>query len=149
MQEKIEQDLKTALLAGDKAKAETLRGIKNALQYETVAQNAREQGLSEEQIQKVLSRESKKRAEAAELYEKGGSHDRAAAELAEKAVIDSYLPEQLSETEIAKAVDEEVSKLDNPQLSDIGKIISAVRSRLGASADGAVIARLVKEKLSS
>lgn len=149
MQEQIERDLKSALLAGDKVKAETLKGIKNALQYEAVAQNARDSGLPDEQIQKVLARESKKRAEAAELYKQGGSDERANAELSEKAIIDSYLPAQLTEAEISKAVDEEFSKINNPQQSDMGKIIGAVRGRLGAAADGATIAKLVKEKLDS
>ena len=58
------------------------------------------------------------------------------------------MPEQASEEEIAKVVSEEVAKFDSPTAADMGKIIGAVRSRLGANADGATIARLVKEKLS-
>lgn len=149
MQEKIQADLKQAMLSGDKARAETLRGLKSALQYEAVGASKKPDQLTEEEVQKVLAREAKKRAEAAELYNKAGEAGRADAELAEKAVIDTFLPEQLSEDEIAKAVDEELSKLDNPQPSDMGKVIGAVRGRLGAAADGATIARLVKEKLQS
>ncbi len=147
MQDKIESDLKTALLGGDKLKVETLRGIKSALQNETIAQNARDRGLSEEDIQKVLSREGKKRQEAADLYKQGGNQERAEVELSEKAIIDAYLPEQVDEAAIASAVGEEVAKLDSPQMSDMGKIIGAVRARLGAGADGAVIARLAKDAL--
>lgn len=148
MQEQIDQDLKQALLGGDKAKAETLRGLKSALLNEAIAQNARDSGLSDEQTQKVLARESKKRQEAADLYKQGGSAERAAAELAEKTTIDAYLPEQLSEAEIAKLVDEEINKAGSPGPQDMGRIIGAVRGRAGAAADGAAIARLVKEKLS-
>jgi uncharacterized protein YqeY len=148
MQEQIDQDLKQALLGGDKAKAETLRGLKSALLNEAIAQNARDSGLSDEQTQKVLARESKKRQEAADLYKQGGSAERAAAELAEKTIIDAYLPEQLSEAEIAKLVDEEINKAGSPGPQDMGRIIGAVRGRAGAAADGAAIARLVKEKLS-
>jgi uncharacterized protein YqeY len=148
MQEQIDRDLKVALLAGDKAKAETLRGLKSALLNEAIAQNARETGLSDEQIQKILAKESKKRQEAADLYKQGGAEDRASAELAEKAIIDAYLPEQMSETEIAKLVDEEVAKAGNPTMQDMGRIIGAVRARAGGQADGALIAKLVKDKLS-
>ncbi len=147
MQEQIDQDLKQALLSGDKAKTETLRGLKSALLNEAIAQNARDTGLSDEQIQKVLAKESKKRQEAADLYKQGGSEERAGAELAEKAIIDAYLPEQMSEEQIAKIVDEEVDKTDSPTMQDMGRIIGAVRSRAGGPADGALIARLVKDKL--
>jgi hypothetical protein len=148
MQETIDKDLKQALLGGDKAKTETLRGLKSALQNEAIAQNARDTGLDDEHIQKVLARESKKRQEAADLYKQGGSDERASAELAEKAIIDVYLPEQMSEDQIAKLVDEEITKAGSPTMQDIGRIIGAVRGRAGATADGAAIARLVKEKLS-
>lgn len=148
MREQIERDLKAALLGGDKKKVETLRVIKSALLNEAIAKGARDSGLSDEQIQAVLARESKKRSEAAELYQKANVPERASAELAEKAIIDSYLPAQLSEAEIAELVSAEVDKFDNPTQGDMGRIIGAVRTKAGASADGAIIARLVKEKLS-
>jgi uncharacterized protein YqeY len=147
MQEQIERDLKTALLAGDKTKAETLRGLKSAILNEAIAQNARDSGLGDEQLQKILAKESKKRQEAAELYKQGGSPERAGAELAEKAIIDAYLPEQLDEAEVAKIVDEEVQKAGSPTMQDMGRIIGAVRARAGGQADGALIAQLVKQKL--
>jgi uncharacterized protein YqeY len=145
--QQIEGDIKTAMLSGDKTKAETLRGLKSAILNETIAQNARDSGLSDEQIQKVLAKEAKKRAEAAELYIQGGSKDRANAELAEKVIIDDYLPAQASESAVKAAVEQEITKLDKPTAADMGKIIGAVRAQLGAGADGALIARLVKEKL--
>lgn len=147
MQEQIERDIKTAMLAGDKKTAETLKVIKSALLYEAVALGARETGLSEEQCQKVLVREAKKRAEAAQLYKQAGETERTAAELAEKAIIDAYLPAQLSEAEVTAKVQEEVAKLGNPTMADMGKLIGAVRANLGPRADGALIAKLVKEAI--
>jgi hypothetical protein len=148
MQEQIEEDLKRALLSGDKTKAETLRTVKSALLNEAISQGARQTGLSDEQIQKILSRESKKRQEAADLYQKGGAAERASAELAEKAVIDAYLPEQMSEEEVSKIVHEEIAQAGEAGPRDMGRIIGAVRARTGSQADGALIARLVKEKIS-
>lgn len=147
MQDKIDADLKAALLAGDKTKTETLRGLKAALLNEAIAAGARQSGLNDEQIQKVLAREAKKRAEAAEMYKSGGAEDKAAAELAEKVVIDGYLPEQVDESKIAEAVSQNISKLGATSAADMGKVIGAVKAQLGAGADGAVIARLAKEKL--
>jgi uncharacterized protein YqeY len=137
------------MLSGDKNKVEVLKGIKSALQYEAVNMKSDDRTLNDEQIQKVIARESKKRAETAELYKNAGETDRANKELAEKEIIDAYLPKQLSEEEIAKVVEEEITSTGASSTAEMGKVIGAVRGKLGASADGAVIARLVKEKLSS
>ena len=103
--------------------------------------------MSDEQIQKVLSSEAKKRAETAELYKQNNEPGRAEVELAEKAIIDAYLPEQLDEATIDKVVKEEVARVDSPTMADMGKIIGAVKAKLGAGADGATIARLVKQAI--
>lgn len=147
MQEQIERDLKAALLSGDKEKVEVLKGIKNALVYEMVALNARETGLSDEQILKVVQKEAKKRSEAADLYKNVGEVERADKELSEKAIIETYLPAQVDEAEVRKAIDDEVSKIENPQTSDMGKIIGAIKQKFGATVDGALVARLVKEAI--
>lgn len=147
MQEQIEKDLKSALLGGDKTKVETLRGLKNSLQYAAIEQGVKDGPLADEQVQKVLAKESKKRREAADLYKQGGNNQRAEQELAEKAIIDAYLPKQVDEVALEAAVDEEISKLATATASDMGKIIGTVRGKLGAGADGAVIARIVKQKL--
>jgi uncharacterized protein YqeY len=148
MQEQIDKDLKEALLAGDKEKTEALRTIKSVLLNEAISTGARGTGLSVEAVQKILAKESKKRQEAADLYKQGGADDRASKEPAEKAIIDAYLPEQMGEAEIAKLVDEETAKIPGASMQNMGQIIGAVRARAGGSADGALIAKLVKEKLS-
>ena len=147
MQDQIDNDIKSALLAGDKTKAQTLRTVKSSLINEAIAAGAQDKSLSDEQVQKVLAKEAKKRTEAAELYRKAGAAERAEAELAEKALIEVYLPEQLDESQISAVVSEEISKLDSPTTADMGPVIGAARARLGTAADGAVIARLVKEAL--
>jgi hypothetical protein len=147
MDDRINQDLRAAMLSKDKPRVEVLKGIKNAFLYEAVGLKVKETGLDKEQAQKVLVRESKKRAEAAQLYKKAGALDRAAAELAEKTIIDTYLPEQLSEIEILTVVKEEIEKLRTLSMADMGPVIGAVKTRLGAAADGATIAQLVKKEL--
>lgn len=137
------------MLAGDKVRTEVLRGLKNALQYEAVALKTADRKLSDQQIQKVLAREAKKRQEAADIYQKGGSAERAQAELAEKRIIEEYLPEPMDEAAIVNLVKEEIAKIDNSTMPNVGQIIGAVKAKAGASADGAVIAQLVKQELES
>jgi len=148
MQDKIDSDLKTAMLAGDKQRTEVLRSLKTALQYEAVNAKSIDRKLDDQTVQKVLARESKKRQETAEIYRNVSEQERADAELAEKKIIDEYLPQQLSEEEIAKVVQEEIAKLNNATPADMGRVIGAVKARLQAQADGATIAKIVKEKLS-
>jgi uncharacterized protein YqeY len=147
MQEQIERDLKTALLAGDKITVETLKGLKSAIQYEAGARRLKSHDLDDEQVQTVLAREAKKRQEAAGLYESAGEGERAAKELQEKTIIDQYLPAQMDEAKVAEIVSEEVAKVEGAAPNDMGRLIGAVKGRTGGAADGALIARLVKERL--
>jgi len=147
MQEQIERDIKSALLSGDKIRVETLKTIKNALQYEAVAKSVKPGELSEDQVQVVLAREAKKRQEAADLYKTAHETEREQKELAEKTVISAYLPEQMKEEDLKKVVEAEIAKVDNPGLPQMGQIIGAVRAQTKGQADGALIAKFVKEAL--
>ncbi len=147
IQSQIEADLKSALLAGDKTIVETLRTVKSALQNEAISSGSQDSGLSDEAAQKILAHEAKKRTEAAEIYQKAGAGDRAQAELAEKAIIEKFLPAQMDEAAIEEIVRQEIAKLPAPTMADMGKTIGAVKAQTGAQADGAVIARLVKQAL--
>jgi uncharacterized protein len=145
LKDKLNADIKTALLAGDKPRAEILKSLKSAILYEEVALKVREEGLPDDKIEVVLAREAKKRADAADLYAKNGQPERAATERAEKEVIESYLPKQLSNTELAQVVDEVVAGLGaNAQM---GPAIGAVKAKVGTAADGARVAAAVKAKL--
>lgn len=147
IKQQIEDDLKVAMLAGDKTLVQTLRGLKSALLYVEVAEGKRDQGLTDEEAITVLSKEAKKRTESADMYAHGGDEARQQAELSEKQVIERYLPKQLSESEIASIVAEEQEKLGVSGPQAMGQLIGAVKARTAGSADGATIARLVKERL--
>lgn len=146
LKERIDQDLKAALLGGDKKRAEVLRGLKSAILYEEVAKGVRDTGLADESILTVIGREVKKRIESAELYKKADSPERAQAELAEKDIISVYLPAQMSDEELAAIVDEIVAEF-GADAAKMGQIIGAVRQKVGQKADGARIAAAVKAKL--
>lgn len=149
LEDRIEQDLKTALLAHDAQRVSVLRGLKSVILNVKVAEGKRESGLSDDEVLAIFSKEAKKRQESADLYEQGGSAEKAEAELAEKAIIEEYLPEQLSEDELAKLIDEAIAATGAKEQKDMGKVIGMVRSKAGSAADGALIAKLAKEKLAA
>lgn len=144
LKQQLDQDIKTALLSGDKSKAEVLKSLKSAVLYEEVAQKLRDTGLTDDQMLVVFAREAKKRGESAELYKKAGESDRAAAELSEKEIIDSYLPKQLSNEDLEAIVDEVVSQ--NPG-ANMGQLMGLVRAKVGQRAEGGRIAQVVKAKI--
>lgn len=145
LKQRIEQDLKVALLEGDKHRATTLRSLKSAILYAEVAQGARQQGLDDEQVIAILSKEAKKRQESADVYSGAHEVERAKVELSEKAIIDSYLPRQLSDEDLQKLIDKFVTTIGPG--ANIGEIISKVREEARGAAEGARIARFVKERL--
>ncbi|MEO6110180.1 MAG: GatB/YqeY domain-containing protein [Candidatus Saccharimonadales bacterium] len=143
----IETDLKAALLGGDRFRGEVLRGLKAVILNEEVAQGKRDTGLDEATIEKLIAREVKKRQESATIYDGAERPELADNERAEMKIIETYLPEQLSEADIKKAVDETVARLGVTDASGMGQVIGAVKGALGNAADGGTIARLVKEAL--
>jgi uncharacterized protein YqeY len=147
LKQQLEQDLKTALLAGDKERATTLRSLKSVILYAEVAEGSRDKGLNDEAIVALFSKEAKKRQESADLFVKGGAEDRAAAELAEKAIIEGYLPKQLSDEELTTIIDSTIAEsgLSGPQA--MGQVIGQVKQKTAGQADGGRIASLVKERL--
>lgn len=145
----IDQDIKSAMLSGDKRTADALRNIKSAILSAEIDTGKRAEGLSDTEAVGVLQKELKKRTEAAVLYEQGGNEAAATEEHFEETLIQKYLPKQLGETEISALIDESIHEL-NLELNNqaMGKLIASVKQKSGGAADGSVIARLVKERLS-
>ena len=147
LEQKLEQDLKTAMLAGDSERVMTLRNMKSALLNVKVASGKRETGLSDDEVLPILSKEAKKRQESADFYVQGGSQDRADKELSEKAIIEEYLPKQLSAEEITAIVEEVIAALGASGPSAMGQVMGQVKAKTGSTADGSLVAKIVKEKL--
>src|SRR3990167_6013928 len=105
VKQKIDQDLKVAMLAGDKFLVSTLRGLKSSILYAEVAAGSRNEGLPEPEVITVLSKEAKKRQESADLYKQGGNKEKADAESREKSIIEKYLPQQMTDDELELIVD--------------------------------------------
>ncbi len=143
----LDNDIKAALLGGDRFRADILRNLKAAILNEEVAQGKRDEGLDDATIEQIIAREVKKRLDSIQQYTAAGRPELADAEQAEAKVLEAYLPEQLSEEEIQKTVDETIAALGVSGPQAMGQVIGAVKGKLGNTADGATVARLVKEAL--
>ena len=148
LKELIQNDMKAALLSGNRFAGDTLRNLKAAILNEEVAQGKRETGLSDEDIEKVIAREVKKRNESAMLYDQNDRPELADNEKKEAEVLSKYLPEQLDEEKIREIVIAKIAELGVSGPQAMGQVIGGVKQQAGNSADGAVIARVVKEELS-
>lgn len=145
LKQRIDADVKSAMLSGDREKADVLRGLKSAILYEEVALKRREDGLADEAIEKVIVRECKKRDEAAEMFEKGGNAEAASKERYEKELLSVYLPQQLGESELDAVVKSAIDEAGTD--AHMGKLIGAVKQKVGNQADGARVAAAVQKAL--
>jgi uncharacterized protein YqeY len=148
LKQRITDDIKAALLGGDRFVGETLKNLKAAILNEEVAQNKRDEGLDEATIEQIIAREVKKRNESIKLYIQGDRTDLAEVEQREIDVIKVYLPEQLGEVEVRAIVEAAIQQLGANGMSDMGKVIGVVKSKVGNTADGSLVAKLVKDALS-
>ena len=144
LKEQINADLKTAMLARNAFETTVLRGLKASILDEEVKLGKREEGLGNSEIETLVAREVKKRKEAASLLDE----ERAENELKEAEILSKYLPEMASEDEIRTAVKAEISAMGEVSIKQMGAIIGKMKAKFGNSADGAVLAKIVKEELS-
>ncbi len=142
--DQINADLKSAMIARDELSKMTLQGLKASLKYAEIDNKVE---MTDENIQKILQKEVKKRKESAELFRKGGNEESAAKEDKELALIEAYLPEPPSEEDVTAAVKEAITATGATGMQDMGKVMGAVKSKLGDSVDGSLVARFVKEQL--
>ena len=146
LKSKLQGDLNDAIKSRNTVVAETIRMVLAAITNEEVAGKEKKE-LSDAEVITVLTREAKKRREAAEAFEQGGRADKAAAERAEGEVIAGYLPEQLSESEINNLISETIASVGASGPSDMGKVMGALKAKVAGKADGALVSSLVKAAL--
>ncbi len=146
LKSKLQSDLNDAIKSRNTVVAETIRMVLSAITNEEVAGKEKKE-LSDAEVITVLTREAKKRREAAEAFEQGGRADRAAAERAEGEVIAGYLPEQLSENDLNKLIAETVAAVGASGPADMGKVMGALKAKVAGKADGALVSTLVKAAL--
>jgi uncharacterized protein YqeY len=146
LKETLKSDLTEAIRSSDKVVSGTIRMVLTAITNEEVS-GKEARVLTDDEIITVLSREGKKRREAAEEFAKAGRADKAAEEKAEGEVIAKYLPAQLSEDDIKALIAAAVASTGAAGPGDMGKVMGAIKPQIAGKADGALVSSLVKAAL--
>lgn len=144
--ERINADIKSAMLAKEKDRLAVLRDIKSKLLLEATSGGNGE--VSEEVAMKICMKLHKQRTETYELYNEQGREDLAAEELFQSKVIEEYLPKMLSEDELRAEVEAAIAQTGASGPQEMGKVMGVLTGKLAGKADGKLIASLVKELLS-
>ena len=149
LKEQIGEDIKAAMKAKDKVRLQTVRGIKKAiLEKEVELRPKGQESLNNEQEIELLSQQAKQRRDSIEQYQNAGREDLAAQEQAELAIIQTYLPEQVSDEEVEAIIEQLIADTGATTLKDLGKVMGPAMKQLKGKADGKKIQALVKSKLS-
>jgi uncharacterized protein len=148
LKERLRADLNTAMRARDQVRRRTLRMALTSITNEEVA-GAAARDLTDEEVVKVLTREARKRREAAEAFSAAGRSDQAQAERAEGEVLAGYLPAQLSDDELADLVDTAIAETGASGMAAMGQVMKTVTPRVAGRADGARVAAEVRRRLSA
>ena len=146
LKEKLQNDLTDAMRSRDELRSSTIRMVLTAIKNEEVSgKEARE--LSDGEIITVLSREAKKRREAAEAFEQAGANDRAATEKAEGGVIEKYIQKKLNESEIKELIAAAIKESGATTPAQMGLVMKALQPKIAGKADGGTVSALVKAAL--
>lgn len=148
LKEQIGEDIKTAMKAKDKLRLQTVRGIKKAiLEKEVELRPKGVDSLTPEQEIELLSQQAKQRRDSIQQFRDAGRDDLADKESQELEIITTYLPEQVSDEEVAAVIDELISSTGATTMKDLGKVMGPAMKQLKGKADGKKIQELVKSKL--
>lgn len=148
LQQQISDDLRAAMKARDRARTGALRMLLASLKNAAVAEGSGPQGeLSDESVVKLVQTETKRRREAAGAFRDAGREEQAAAEEAEAAVYEAYLPAQLSDDQLAGIVDEAIAEVGAEGPQDMGQVMKTAMPRVGGQADGSRVSAMVKARL--
>ena len=146
MRERILNDLVSAMKNKDKETLTVLRMVKGAMQLEEIN---KKQELNDEDVVAVLSKQIKTRKESIVEFEKGNRSDLIEKTQAEIKILEEYMPEQLSEEEVNKIIEEAIEQVNPQAPSDMGKIMGIVTPKLKGRADMSSVSKIVKEKISN
>jgi uncharacterized protein len=148
LKERIDAEIKAAMKSKDKVRLETVRSIKKfILEKEVSVRPSGQETLTEAQEMEILMQIAKQRRDSIEQYSKAGREELAAQEAAELAIVEEYLPQQMSEEEVDKAIGEIITSVGATSAKDMGKVMGAAMQQLKGKADGKKIQELVKGKL--
>ncbi len=147
LQKQIMNAMKVAMKEKDANALEALRSVKSALLLAQTESGAKKE-LTEEEEVKLLQKQVKQRKDSAAIYKEQGREDLAEPELKQAAIIENFLPDQLSEEEVATVVDEIIAQTGAESMKDMGKVMGMANKKLAGQADGKTISGIVKARLS-
>ena len=148
MREKLKEDVKVAMKAGERQKVDALRLINAALKDKDIEARVSGGTVSDTDVLAVLQKMIKSRQESLEIYEKNNRPDLAEKERSEIAVISSYLPAQLGEAEAAEAIKAAIAEVGASSIKDMGKVVAALKAKYAGRMDFSKASALVKAALS-
>ncbi|MBI4091452.1 GatB/YqeY domain-containing protein [candidate division WWE3 bacterium] len=149
LQEKFKNDLNVALKLGDELRVSTLRFLLSGVKNREIELRPLGKELTDDEVLNVLNKQVKQRNESIIEFEKAGREDLVEKESSELEILKTYLPEQMSEGQIQKLVDEALRETGGQSLSAMGKVMSVLMPKVKGRADGSVVSRIVREKLQS
>ncbi len=147
MRETFNNELKTAMKAGDKRRVETLRMVNAALKDRDIEARGQGKTLSDDDILALLQKLVKSRQESAEIYEKAGRNDLATQEREEIAIIQGFLPQALSSAETEAAITDAIAETGATSIKEMGKVIGVLKGKYAGRMDFAAASAQVKAKL--
>jgi uncharacterized protein YqeY len=145
--EQIQTDLKAAMKARDKDAVAALRMVLARIK-ETQVSAGHGDEVTDDEVQTLIRREAKRRTEAADAFAAAGRDELAAKEEAERVILQRYLPQQMSDAELATVIDETIAATGASSAGDFGRVMGAVMSKVSGRADGARVNAMVRERLS-
>lgn len=147
MRDALNNALKTAMKAGEKRRVETIRLINAALKDRDIEARGQGKTIGEQEILALLQKMVKSRQESLDIYSKAGRTDLATQESEEIAIIQSFLPKQMSETDVHAAIEAAVAETQAASIKDMGKVVAALKSKYAGQMDFAKASAAVKAKL--
>ncbi|MCL5411937.1 MAG: GatB/YqeY domain-containing protein [Patescibacteria group bacterium] len=142
--DQVREDLKQAMLSKDELRVSTIRMLLSAVKNTEIAKG---HSLSDEEILAVVQKEVKQRKDSIEGFKAGGRQDLVAKETQETEILQGYLPEQLTEEEVRRIVEETVQETKATGINQMGMVMGTVMAKVGGKAAGDVVSKIVKEKL--
>jgi uncharacterized protein YqeY len=144
LNERVQEDLKSAMKSGDALRVGVLRLLKTRVKEARVAKR---EDLTDEEIYKVVMTEAKQRREAIELFEKGGRGDLAAREKQEIEILETYLPPKLSADELKALAANAIKEADAKDPKDLGRVMKALMPKVAGRAEGSLVSKIVRDLL--
>lgn len=148
LKQQLKDDLKKSMLAKDSERTSVLRMVISAVGYYEIQKGGAGYEATDEDVMQVLQKEAKQRRDSIEQFKSGGREELAAKEEKELQMLQAYLPAQMSEEEVTQLVEEAIAQTQASSPQDMGKVMGILMPKTKGKADGAVVSRIVREKLS-